>query len=136
MLSTPSAGWVNITLDNWTDRASYLTEVHFNIMDSLITYLNKRKSQTVYCDAEGREYFIVFDWGVTYIIEETDSARLITIEKNIIDIAKEAYEDISKDVDAWANWDLDGDKEKIKKNKEKIKRKLKTLKKAIEQYGE
>lgn len=136
MLSVPKNGWVKISLNDWEDRASYLTDVHFDILDSLICFLKKRKSLVVYCDAEGWEYYIIFDWFSTYILTLKDTTEVNIIDKCIEDIAKEVYEDISKNIDAWSMWDLDTDEKIIKKNKDRISRKLKVLKSLIEKYKE
>lgn len=136
MLSVPKNGWVNISLNDWEDRASYLTDVHLDILDSLICFLKKRKSLVVYCDAEGWEYYIIFDWFSTYILTLKDTTDVTIIDKCIEDIAKEVYEDISKNIDAWSMWDLDTDEKIIKKNKDRISRKLKVLKSLIDKFEE
>lgn len=134
MLSTPKSGWVEISLGDWNDRASYLTDVHLDILDSLIALLKKRKSIAVYCDAEGWEYYIIFEWFNSYVITLEEDATLKIIDREIIDIAKEVYKDISNSIDAWANWDLYVDEKTLKKNKAKINRKLKILDSLIKTY--
>lgn len=142
MLSTPKYGWVDLSICDWKDRASYLTDVPNNLLDSLIFSFESRNPASVSFDAEGWEYIIVFDWNITYIIESQDNNELICIDRGLISLANEIYNDISKDIDEWAKWDYDidfsdKDKEsysymKWEEGKNNLKKKLEKLKNLIE----
>ena len=42
MLENPSCGWVKIHLGDFCDRASYLTDVIYDILEALIHVLNRK----------------------------------------------------------------------------------------------
>lgn len=128
MLSTPEYGWCDITIGDWSDRVSYLTNFPIDLLDGILNILKSGKPSVVYCDAEGWEYMIVLDHYAVHIIESKDSYKLYTIEKNIEDLAKECYYDILNNINEWSKWDTDEMTEnEIKSNRAKIIRRLKQI---------
>ncbi|HPK52811.1 MAG TPA: hypothetical protein PK114_00025 [Smithellaceae bacterium] len=105
MLANPRTGWVTVTLGEFTDRASYLTNVPVDCLKALIFSLEHRKPASVRIDAEGWEYVITFTLDETYIVRTKGSHELFVINKNNMDFAREVYEDIKRDYKAWLDWD-------------------------------
>lgn len=78
--------------------------------------LNRKGSASVYFDAEGWEWYIVFTWYETFIIDYPyrtdeeymnsvdDKPELTVIDMRIEDIAKEVIKDFEKDYDEWIHW--------------------------------
>src|SRR5574344_1231695 len=104
MLSEPKYGWANISIGDWTDRCSYLTDVPFQLLEAMNESCKKHKPVAVEFDAEGWEYIIIFDWFKTHIITENDNFELKTIEVNRDNLAKELVDDILRNIDEWSSW--------------------------------
>ncbi len=136
MLSVPKHGWVNISIGDWSDRASYLTEVHLDILDALINLFGNRKVSSVYCDAEGWEYIIVFDFYNIYIIEDKEeNPKLYHFDMSAKGLAEEVYKDISEHLYDWSLWSYDvEDEEKRIKCENEIKEKLELLDIALTKF--
>lgn len=113
MLSKPIHGWTEITIDQFCDRASYLTDVANDCLDSAIETLETGKEFRVYCDAEGWEYTIVGTEDAVWIETTKDSDELgvdcVVIQTNAkrIDLFRELSEDIKRDIEEWARWVYD-----------------------------
>lgn len=111
MLSTPKCGWSNITIGDWSDRCSYLTDVPFQLLEALEQSCREHKPVSAKFDAEGWEYIITFDWWHTHIVsdrapfDEENGFKYYSIEVNRDDLARELVEDIRRDIDGWSNWD-------------------------------
>ena len=139
MLENPSCGWVKIHLGDFCDRASYLTDVIYDILEALIHVLNRKGSASVYFDAEGWEWYIVFTWQETFIIDYPyrtyeeyinsvdDNPELTVIDMRIEDIAKEVIKDFEKDYDEWIHWLPEDESEERTKELNKMIDKLKKL---------
>lgn len=141
MLSKPSCGWTTIKIKNWCDRASYLSNIHLDLLNSLInSYSEWYQPACVRYDAEGWEGVIVIDDYWTYIIsEDTDSeneeevkSEVLTIEINRDDLAKELIEDIEQNFTEWCNWQYWQDEEDMLIQKEELSISLNKLKNIIE----
>lgn len=120
MLSVPMHGWVDITIGDWSDRASYLTDLPCDLLDALITKLQNWIPTCISCDAEGWEYIIVFDSHNIHIIESKDDFSLISIEKSIREVAEEVYNDISEHVYEWSLWNYDTEDEEKRISNERV----------------
>ena len=106
MLENPSCGWVKIHLGDFCDRASYLTDVIYDILEALIHVLNRKGSASVYFDAEGWEWYIVFTWYETFIID---------------------YPYRTKDYDEWIHWLPEDESEERTKELNKMINKIKEM---------
>lgn len=120
MLSEPKYGWANISIGDWTDRCSYLTDVPFQLLEAMNESCKKHKPVAVEFDAEGWEYIIIFDWFKTHIITENDNFELKTIEVNRDNLAKELVDDILRNIDEWSSWNDYGDMTERGKMQRKI----------------
>ena len=139
MLENPSCGWVKIHLGDFCDRASYLTDVIYDILEALIHVLNRKGSASVYFDAAGWEWYIVFTRYETFIIDYPyrtdeeymnsvdDKPELTVIDMHIEDIAKEVIKDFEKGYDEWIHWLPEDESEERTKELNKMIDKLKKL---------
>ena len=143
MLEKPYAGWTNIKIKNWSDRASYLTNIHLDFLNSLINSYKNYTVASVKYDAEGWEGIIVIDDYSTYIIKYEDKSGkpyVLEIEIDKDDVSKELIKDIEDNLEEWCAWDISGvdeeqDKKQIKKNKKIILKLISELKKVINEYN-
>lgn len=133
MLSIPKHGWVDISVDNWTDRASYLSDVPNDILDALIQHFKTSKPTIASFDAEGWDYYIIFTAYNTFIIESKDNFDFISTDVPSEQIAKEIIKDISEHIDEWAQWNFDATTPAvIKKEREILEKKIDKLKELLE----
>ena len=140
MLENPKHGWVKIHLGDFCDRASYLTDVIYDILEALIHVLNRKGSASVYFDAESWEWYIVFTWYETFIVDYPyrtdeeyinsvdDNPELTVIDMHIEDIAKEVIKDFEKDYDEWISWNPEG---KSKERTEKLNQMINKIKEMV-----
>lgn len=143
MLEKPYVGWTNIKIKNWSDRASYLTDIHLDFLNSLINSYKNYTVASIKYDAEGWEGIIVIDDYSTYIIkyeDKSDKPYVLEIEIDKDDVSKELIKDIENNLEEWCAWDILGvdekqDKEQIKKNKKIILKLISELKKVINEYN-
>ena len=132
MLSTPSAGWADITIGSFSDRCSYIEDIPNLLLDAFITRARKRVPVAIEIDAEGYEYTIVLGTDVIHIISEIENDgsiiyKLTTPNVDFSDLAREMISDLRLDIDAGANWDMSGNKKAICEAKEAILAKCKKL---------
>ena len=133
MFSIPKHGWVNLTIDNWTDRASYLTDIPEEILKASINFLkNPGLPASVSFDAEGWEYILVINHYDVYVIESKDEEKLYHFDKNGIKLIEEIYKDIYENLDAWACWSYDVNEEKFAIYKKRLEELLEELKNLLE----
>ena len=135
MLTNPEFGWVNVSIGDWSDRASYLTDVPLDILDAFIESYRSFQPATIMFDAEGWEYIIIADDIHTYVIDylhpidKYPFLKIFDIHKE--DLMREFIDDIDRDYDAWVRWVFTDDENDILKRKEELDKKLKTLRELI-----
>ena len=110
MISKPQNGWVDITIGDWTDRASYLTDVQNDFLDCITKVMTTHLPNCFYCDAEGWEYIIVISENAISIIREKDTFDYYTYEfyeNNVLlkDVAKTIVNDIESNLNEWRTWE-------------------------------
>lgn len=144
MLQKPSAGWTEVQIGNYKDRASYLTDIPNDCLDAAIGMLKNKKEFRVLFDAEGWEYIVCASdlnkpvWIETDNIndEEADGADLIVVPTDIspIDLFREIANDIEMDITGWITWmyysEIE-DEARLNREKEKLLNKIKELKQLI-----
>jgi len=129
MLTTPQDGWTYLQLENFSEHASYLTDVPNDCLDAFIYALRTNNPAIVYFDAEGFDFHLVSSYYRSYIIRdrEDNSVDTYVIEKDIIELAKELVNDIQRDFDDWLNWESYDDGEYAEVNRDVFKEKLSLL---------
>jgi len=130
MLTKPQYGWTNLQFDNFSERASYLTDVPKDCLDAFIYALQTNNTAIVYFDAEGYEFHLVSSYYRSYIIVDNydNKVKTYTIDKNIIKLAKELIDDIENYFEDWLNWECYNDGEYTETNRKVFKEKLSMLK--------
>jgi len=133
MFTKPESGWTFLEIGDFSERASYLTDIPNDCLDAFIYALQNNTPIVIYFDAEGWEYYLVCSWCQAYIILNKEKHEIITIDKNIREIAKEFIKDIEENIDEWANWECYDDKDdnQIEEIKSELKEKLLKLKTLI-----
>ena len=135
MFSRPKHGWVNLSIGDWSDRSSYLTDPHLDMLDAFITLYSTYNPGAVYCDAEGWEYIIVISFNDIFVIEQKDEDKLITLDVRTRDLCEEVMNDIEEHLYDWSLWSYHVDDEEQRvKDENKIKEKLETLKIVLSNY--
>lgn len=135
MFSIPKHGWVNISIGDWSDRSSYLTNPHLDILDAFITLYSTYNPAAVYCDAEGWEYIIVISFNDIFVIEQKDDNVLYTFDIRTRDLCEEVMKDIEEHLYEWSCWSYRiGDEEERLEDENEIKEKLSKLRKTLEDY--
>jgi len=129
MLTKPVHGWTHLQFKNFSERASYLTDIPNDCLDAFIHALQTNNPAIVYFDAEGFDYHLISSFYRSYIIRDKEGNKvdIYVIEKDILELAKELIDDIQKDFDAWLNWESYDDGEYVEVNKEVFKEKLSKL---------
>lgn len=135
MFSVPKHGWVDITLGDWSDRASYLTNPHIDMLDAFITLYRSYNPGAVYCDAEGWEYIIVISFNDIFVIEQKDDNILHTFDFRTRDLCEQVIGDIEGHLYDWSLWSyLVEDEEERVKEEIKIKEKIAELRSVLSDY--
>ena len=129
MFTTPIHGWTHLQLENFSERASYLTDVPNDCLDAFIYALQTNNPAVVYFDAEGFDYHLISSFYRSYIVMDRENNDVDTyiIEKGIIELAKELVSDIEKDFDDWLNWECYDDGEYAEVNRDVFKENLSLL---------
>jgi len=107
MLTKPEDGWSNLQIEDFSERASYMTDIPNECLNVFINALQNNTPAVVFFDAEGWDFHLVASYYCSYIIVDKDDAKLFTVKKNIYALAKELYDDINNNLDDWTNWYLD-----------------------------
>jgi len=107
MLTKPEHGWINLQINDFSERASYMTDIPNECLDAFINALQNSTPAVIFFDAEGWDFHLVASYYCSYIIVDKDDAKLFTVSKNIHSLAKELYDDIKNNLDDWTNWYLD-----------------------------
>ena len=127
MLTKPEDGWVNVKLEGFSERASYMTDIPNDCMDAFIYSLQNNLPTVIYFDAEGWDFHLVASWYRSYIVLDKDDVKVFVIKKDLFELAKELYKDINDNLNDWLNWDYADDEEELKEYREKLIMKLNTL---------
>ena len=135
MFSVPKHGWVELTIDDWSDRSSYLTDPHLDMLDAFITLYSTYNPGAVYCDAEGWEYIIVISFNDVFVIEQKDEDKLITLNVRPRDLCEEVMNDIESHLYEWSLWNyiVESEENRITAENE-IKEKLVKLRDVLKEY--
>lgn len=107
VLSIPSYGWTNIDLDGFILRASYLTNVPYDILSAARQYYETGNA-TIKFNAEGFEYTFYFG-RFGFSIHFPDLCEEGMQSLYLDDITPEeffdcALHDLETDLDAWSEW--------------------------------
>lgn len=107
MLTKPKYGWTDLTLNNENYyRASYLTDVPFDLLEAFNDSLQDDKEVNVEFDAEGWEYELrCNEKGSKIAVDDYSDIEDSSSKKTIYDLAKELIQDIERYFEDWIEWD-------------------------------
>ena len=110
MISNPSAGWCQFTIEDFEGLASYTTDVPCNLLDCFIQYM-KTNCGCSYLDEEGTEFtFVLSDCEAFIIRHEPQEKPLYQFKATPIQLAQELINDLTSNVDDWiCNFYLESD---------------------------
>lgn len=111
MFTKPKYGWTNLQLGNFSERASYLTDIPNDCLDIFINAIQNNVPAVVYFDAESWDFHLVSSYYRTYIILDKDKLEIFIYDKTIKEVAKELINDIENYFDEWVNWEGYDDKD-------------------------
>lgn len=136
VLERPLNGWVNIHICDFKERASYLTDVPIDILQSLIAAYNHHIPAAIKFDAEGWEWILIIDdFDIHIITDDGDYEEQFTYcnyEIDRSDFTQKVISDILRDIDDWAAWSSDiDDANDVVFRKGEILRLIKELKGAM-----
>jgi hypothetical protein len=109
VLEAPAHGWTQVRIGDFSDRASYLTDVPMECLESFIYGFFSDSPISLKFDAEGWDFLVVVDDYSTHIITSKDNYKLESYEIWKEDLAVELINDIESNLEAWVEWDLDYD---------------------------
>lgn len=107
MLSRPEDGWSEISIGNWSDRCSYLTDVAVDLLEAVLRAYQTGSVQAVEIEAEGYVYIIVFGSWEIYVITVGESNALTTIDATIDDVAEQLVRDVKKNLADWVTFPIE-----------------------------
>lgn len=110
MFTKPQHGWTNLQLGNFSERASYLTDVPIDCLDAFIYALQNKVPAVVYFDAEGWDFHLVSSYYRTYMILDKDTVEIFIYDKTIEEVAIELINNIENYFEEWVNWECYDDK--------------------------
>ncbi len=133
MLTNPKYGWTNVSIGEFNESASYLTDVPNDCLDAFIYARENCFPAVVYFDAEGYEYYLVASYFESFVTIEKDKLRTYRFDLDLVDLAKELIDDIEQNIDDWADWQCykEYDENELKRNKRKLEQKIGRLKQLI-----
>lgn len=134
MLSKPQFGWTDITIGDWTGKLSYIDDVPVVLLNAFYNVFSNQKPEVVCCDAEGMNYWIVFDLSDTIIITEDENCQYSVSRQNVgvRELGMQMWNDIYRELKDWAYWAIDDNNAKdYEEREELLYNKLQQLRKAI-----
>lgn len=136
MLTKPKHGWTNVQIEDFVDRASYLTDIPNDCLDAFIYGIENNMPVVIYFDAEGWDYHLVASYYESYIIREKESLEIYKFKKNYIDLAYELIKDIEDNINEWTNWLSYSDytHDELLWNKTELQNKLTKLKQVLDEF--
>lgn len=121
MLNYPEHGWCEVAIGTFKERASYLTDLPLNILETVIHTLKTGKPAVCECDAEGYDYLIVFTQDNVEIILNKEKTKLFSFDTDIKTVSREILNDIQPKIQLWTDWLEDSDEfENRQKNERKL----------------
>lgn len=136
MLSEPKYGWTQVEIGDFSQPASYLTDVPMDFLEGFINYLKTGKETEIKIDGEGAGCFSIALSESCIRISDDSGEIKHTVNVCPEQLAKELVSDIEQHLDLWAVWppECDGEfmteeeiSEYIKDRKETISSSVKEI---------
>lgn len=137
-MSKPKYGWTDIYIGDlssesnyFVERGSYLTDIVMDLLDSMLEFLEHKRSVCFHVDAEGFEYLIVIDFCVIHIIKESeviDDYEYYSYSYEQQGLICDIFNTINDNFEVWVNWSLYSDDENLRNERKiELREKLKKL---------
>jgi len=122
MLSVPKYGWTDFSIGGNEYSLSYLTDVPIDWLESAVYGLTNQRPFVVYAECEPEEIHLTVTEMFCHVIYEGHEPNPETyfVKMTMLDFCKALYADISRDVDAWADWSRYDDENFREEQKRKI----------------
>lgn len=133
MLKNNGHGWALFTLEDFVGHPSYIDATPIILLDTFIEYYENEHGVGVF-DEEGSTFILVLAEYEANVIHRLDKNILYSMDSDVDDLAKEAYNDIAEHIEDWAKWDIfedpDSDewKKEYKENMDLLNDRLRKLK--------
>lgn len=137
MLSKPQFGWTDITIGDWTGKLSYIDDVPVVLLNAFCNVFSNQEPEGIYFDAEGINYWIVFDLFDTIIITEDENCQYSVSRQNVGvgELGMQMWNDITCKLKDWIRWAIDDNNAKdYEERAELLYNKLQQLREAIYLY--
>lgn len=137
MLSKPQFGWADITIGDWTGKLSYIDDVPVVLLNAFCNVFSNQKPEVICFDAEGINYWIVFDLFDTIIITEDENCQYSVSRQNVgvRELGMQMWDDITYKLKDWVRWAIDDNNAKdYEEREELLYNKLQQLREAIYLY--
>lgn len=137
MLSKPLFGWTDITIGDWTGKLSYIDDVPIILLNAFYNVFSNQKPEVVCFDAEGINYWIVFDLSDTIIITEDENCQYSVSRQNVGvgELGMQMWDDITCKLKDWVRWAIDDNNAKdYEEREELLYNKLQQLRESIYLY--
>lgn len=106
-LSHVSCGWCIVRIGNFAGHASYLTDIPFDILDSILLLIKYGQTPIIHFDEEGSRFYIVIDEYYVDVISSRDERELYTFEVDRRGFILDIVNDIYNNIDAFAAFTYD-----------------------------
>lgn len=135
MLSAPNCGWSRFEIGAFKRQCSYLTNPMLDLAD-LFTKAIKHESGVVHFDAEDEgTYDFIYNGEDFYIVSHAMDISVIDLYTvSLSDLIKEFIDDISNNIEAWADWYGYVDKEEMEKERPRNIQQVKDAILPLQQY--
>ena len=106
MLEKPSGGWTRVSIGGFSSRASYLTDVPYDMLNAFTRFFSENRPQTVYFDGEGLDFYITFSWDIIFMLDGRGDTNYLCHqdEVKIDDVVREVISDLEEHLDDWKAW--------------------------------
>ena len=103
MLTRPEHGWADVCIGDYRLRISYIEPVPEMLLTAFIRALSTKGRADVTFDAEGWKWRLESD-RVTRLTMMEEAVETHTVAISVRELAREAIDDIRRDLDAWSLW--------------------------------
>lgn len=121
VLEKPLNGWINIHICDFVDRASYLTDVPIDILQSLIGAYKYHIPAAIKFDADGWEWILIIDNFDIHIISDgedyADQFEYLHFEVDRDDFVQKIICNLLDNIDDWVVWCIDEDEDNAVTNR-------------------
>ena len=137
MLSTPKAGWSELTLGDFKASVSFLTDVPFDWLRACVSALKYGIPAACFLDSEGSTTTIIVDNTHSYIVTTFGNLHVMPLYGVYpSQFARDLVEDIKRDFEDWLYWiDCSLSEEQWAHRRQMLEDLIEETEKAIEEFS-